>query len=515
MKSLLALMLVAGACWCSHAPANELGILVPVVVNGQALQKADPRGRTVPVVTQLRSGALYDQLRKEAGRGATALVLVLDDLAQRKAGATDTSPTWLLLSDRDGGFARKGFWLRDTPDDRERPSDRDRRARDEPASPSAERFVADPFVDLLVDANFVANGGFEEIFAHEMGHVFLRRLLPRLPYGYSRTPHMSLSITDNPTAFDEGFATHMQGLARRLTENESLRNQDLGLESRPFLSYWLSNLDRANRIDGVRRNWFVQAQVTAPGSGDAMMRRDHSTLFDTTRLKNGNQMMASEGVIATLFYRWLVPGSVERAAILQRYSMLFDALVALNHRPPANQKLDADAPLFLDMIEAYRATNPKESARLLALTIETTYGATADGALTVQFESLAADGRAGDIEKFSSGLKSARAALEHLQQTVAQSPSAARSALGPDIWLFRERPSAIAINLNTAERESLLVLPGVDAAAADRALESRRSKGPFKDVTDFAKRSALGPAAVAQLPTMLEAMTKAGTFPRE
>ncbi len=509
------MLLVVGACWCSHAPANELGILVPVVVNGQALQKPDPRGRSVPVVTQLRSGALYDQLRKEAGRGATALVLVLDDLAQRKAGATVSSPTWLLLSDRDGGFARKGFWLRDTPDDRERREGRDRRERDEAATANAERYVAEPFVDLLVDANFVANGGFEEIFAHEMGHVFLRRLLPRLPDGYSRTPHMSLAITDNPTAFDEGFATHMQGLARRFTENESLHNQDLGLENRPFLSYWLSNLDRASRIDGVRRNWFVQAQITAPGSGDAIMRRDHSTLFDTTRLKNGNQMMASEGVIATLFYRWLVPGSVERSAVLQRYSMLFDALVALNHRPPTNQKLDSDAPLFLDMIEAYRAVNPQESARLLALAIETTYGATADATLTTQFEGLAAEGRAGDIEKFSGELKSARSALEHLQTTVAQSPSTARAALGPSIWLFKERPTAIAIDLNTAEREALLTLPGVDAATADRALESRRSKGPFKDATDFAKRSSLAPAATAQLQGMLDAMTKAGTYARE
>src|SRR6185312_6523745 len=97
----------------------------------------------------------------------------------------------------------------------------------------------------IVDVNSIRVGDFEEIFAHEMGHIYLRRLLPTLPPGYSRTAHASLSMTDYPTAFDEGFATHFQGLARRLTSNTVLHDTDLGLESKPFLSYWLSNIDRA------------------------------------------------------------------------------------------------------------------------------------------------------------------------------------------------------------------------------------------------------------------------------
>src|SRR5262249_31315999 len=157
-----------------------------------------------------------------------------------------------------------------------------------------------------------------------------------------------------------------QGLARRFTHNTALRNQDLGLDGKPFVSYWLSNLDRASRIDGVRRNWFVQAQITLPGNGDPIARRDQSTLFDTARLKNGNQMMASEGVLATIFYRWLVAGSGEHAAVLQRYSAFFDALVVLNKQ----SQLDPEAPLVLDLIEARRTLDAKEGARVLALVID-------------------------------------------------------------------------------------------------------------------------------------------------
>jgi len=341
--------------------------------------------------------------------------------------------------------------------------------------------------------------------------VFLRRLLPRLPQGYSRTPHGSLAVTDNPTAFDEGFAIHFQGLARRFTHNTALRSQDLGLDGKPFVSYWLSNLDRTSRIDGVRRNWFVQAQITLPGNGDPVARRDQSTLFDTAHLKNGNQMMASEGVVATIFYRWLVAGAGEHAAVLQRYSAFFDALVVLNRQP----QLDPDAPLLLDLIEARRTLDAKEGTRVLSLFIDTTYGATADGSLMPSFEALALHGRSGDMAAFMGDLKTSRAALVRLQDAVAHSPAMARAALAPGIWLFKERPSALAVNLNTAEREHLMQLPGIDAAIADRALENRRSKGPFKDLNDFAKRSGVTAATAAQLADLCNAMTQAGTYARE
>ena len=85
-----------------------------------------------------------------------------------------------------------------------------------------------------------------------------------------------------------------------------------------------------------------------------------------------------------------------------------------------------------------------------------------------------------------------------------------RAALGPNVWLFKEKPRALAINLNTAEREALLELPGIDTATADRAVDSRRGKGPFKDLNDFAKRSGVSPAVLAQLADMRSAMTKAG-----
>ncbi|HEV8333762.1 MAG TPA: helix-hairpin-helix domain-containing protein [Steroidobacteraceae bacterium] len=476
---------------CAPAAAAQLGVLAPVIVDGQPLMKRDAKKREVPVVTRVTSGPLYEQLQKEAREGFTATVLALDELAQRRSG-TAPVPTWLYLAVEDGGFARAGFWLRDA---------------------RGERFVPDAFVDLVVDEDIVANGGFEEIFAHEMGHVFLRRLFPSLPFGYSRAPHMSLAITDYPTAFDEGFATHFQPLVRRLTRNASLRDEDLGLTSKPFVPYWLSNLDRSARTDGVRRNWFVQLQAPQGSAGST----EHSTLFDSERLKNGNQMLASEGVVATLFYRWLAPGPGDERALLERYGKMFDALAALDKRKPG-----PDSPLMIQLVDSYRSLLPQESDRMLTVLLETTYGATADASLTPTVESVAARGRAGDIETFVGELTPSRKAFAKLRESVLKDPASAGAALGPNLWLLSDTPmggpdknAKAAINLNTAERDDLLKLPGIDAASADKVLQSRRRDGLFRNLDDFIARAGVSADAKHRLVEMMSGMQRAGVYSRE
>ena len=476
---------------CAQCVAAELGVLAPVVVDGQPLMKRDSKDHAAPVVTRVTSGPLYEQLQKEAREGFTKTVLALDEMAQRRAGIAPV-PTWLYLAVEDGGFARAGFWLREG---------------------QGEHFVPDAFVDLVVDADTVANGGFEEIFTHEMGHVFLRRLLPNLPLGYSRTPHLSFAVTDYPTAFDEGFATHFQALVRRLTRNAALHDEDLGLTFKPLVPYWLSNLDRSARTDGVRRNWFVQLQAPQGDENSA----ERSTLFDIERLKNGNQMLASEGVVATLFYRWLAPGPGDERALLARYGNMFDAFAALNKLKPG-----PDAPLMLQLVASHRALFPKESERMMTILLDTTYGATADASLTPLVESVAAKGRAGDIETFVAELQATRKVMAQLRESVSKNPGSAGAALGPNIWLLTDAPmggpdknARRAVNLNTAERDELLKLPGIDDATARQLLDSRRSVGPFLDLGDFASRAKLSADASSRLMEMLRAMEKAGVYSRE
>jgi len=486
------LVLLAAA---SPTAAAELGVLAPVLANGQPQTQADPAGHAAPVVTRVTSGALYAQIQREAHDGFLATVLALDEHAQRIAGASTTTPTWLYLSAEDGGFARRGFWLEEN---------------------GRRRFVDELFVDLVVDADIIDDGGFEEIFTHEMGHVFLRRLMPGLPYGWSRTPHSSMSVTDYPTAFDEGFATHFQSLVRRHSRNPKLEELTLGLNAKPFVPLWLSNLDRAGRIDGVRRNLFVQQQLVPPGSeAEAWSRANESTAFDMARLKNGQQMLASEGVIATLFHRWLVPGEGTRDAIVARYSQLFRTMAAASAR---GWTMKPGTPMFLDLVDHACTDVPADCARLRNLVLDTTYGATADATLPRTTEAMAERGRIGDMAGFVTGLKQARAQMAQLQAAVAQDPERLRAMLGPDLWLLGHTPvkppglpsNAVAVNLNTAELEQLRTLPGIDAAIAGRALSSRRERGAFADIADFARRSGLDASQTGALEAAAAALQKDG-----
>ncbi len=438
----------------------ELGVLAPVIVDKAPLAKAAPEGGAkAPVVQRVTSGALFDALQKEAASGFTSRMLALDEHAMRIAGQGKT--TWLYLSPEDGGFARKGFWLQEG---------------------DTTRWVAEHFVDLVVDADSVADGEFEEIFAHELGHVFLRRLLPRLPAGQSRTPHHSFSITDQQTAFDEGWATHFQAAARRFTANARLTAQDQGVEYKAYTPFWMHNSDRNARVDGVRQNWFAHKQVTMPGAGASHERLNLSVFFDRTRLKSAAQMLASEGMLATFFFRHLVPGDAD--SLNKRYEAIFHALHAMNGG------LVADSKPLPALAHALLKTSPAEGARLIKVLVETSYGALSSPTLAAASEAVARAGRFGDAEGFVPALGQARKSMAIEVAAVQGEPARLAAHCGPDLWLLAPG-SQLSVNLNTAEVEHLMLLPGVRRTTAGRALASRDRDGDFKSVADFASRTGM------------------------
>jgi len=492
------------ACAAAYAPAGELAVLAPVLADNAPLSKPAPDGKgEAPVVSRVTSGALYDALQKEASDGFTAQMLALDDLAMQLSGSGKS--TWLLMSLEEGGFPRQGFWLQE---------------------PSGTRWVSEPYVDLVVDADSVADGSFEEIFAHELGHVFLRRLIGDLPAGQSRTPHHSFSITDQQTAFDEGWATHFQALARRFTRNERLRAQDQGVEFKAYVPFWMHHVDRHYRVEGVRQNLFAHRTVTMPGTGDAVERRELSSMFDRSRLKNPAQMLASEGMLATFFFRQLAPGEGGAAALRTRYEPMFRAFSTLGAQHPT-----VDTALLPAVAQIMAKQSPDDGKRFVKVLVETSYGALTSPALAAQAERVAQAGRFGDGDAFVPQLKEARKAMAAEVEDVQAHPDKLASRVGPALWLspVAARGAAGApatgvaggpaggtrartVNLNTAEREQLLALPGISAAAADRALASRDKDGYFSSVTDFARRAGL---AAAPLQAMADAARKAGGFTRE
>jgi len=478
---------IAAQCTAGTAGAT-LVPLEPVMEGGKPQSRTTPDGaRQAPVLQHLAAGPMATSLASEARTGATAFILELDALAQRIAGNTQPTPTYLFLSQEEGGFPRQGFWLQ--------------------LREGKPQWHADPYVDLIVDAGSIKDGSFEEIFAHESGHVLLRRLLPNLPAGYSRNRHASQAVTDYPTAFDEGFATHFQAVARLLTRNPQLRSQDAGTSFKPFLPYWRDHIDRNLRTRGVRDNLFVQRQLPWPAN-PASDNPDATTLFDPTQLKNGQQMMASEGVIATLFYHLMAEPAGNPAQLHARYEELFLALKALS-----GTTLKPDSPVFLRVARQVIEQTPSLRSRWLQTIVGITYGATVERNLPRQTEALALSGREG-AEQFIEQLAAIRKSLAALTREVERNPERLTAALGPEIWVAAD-PSGPPVNLNTAERDTLVLLLKLDPTTAERALQSRRSQSPFASIEDFAARAGLSGARVMQFTAAARAISEAGPVSRQ
>lgn len=474
------LSLVVLFAWNGWAYSASLGVLVPVRQGDEIASRIGAGGIAMPILQLAPDSTLRQALLEESVRGTVAFALKLDEQAQRAAGQS-VQPTWLMLADEEGGFARRGFWLRESGGD---------------------RFVDQPYVALVVDARSVADGSFEEIFAHELGHVLLRRLIPRLPAGMSRVPHGSLTVTDDPTALDEGFAIHFQPLARMLTVNAALKAHDAGLGDKPFTSLWQSNVDGTLRIDGVRRNWFIHRQLLPPGDDDAAARRANSSAFDVGALKNGNQMMASEGVAATLFYRTLAP----HPSVL-RYVSFFRALKHLN-----TQDLQPDSHLLPLLAQSWIAIDPQQGTRFASILVESTYGATVERTLPRATMALAQVGRAGKQEAFVEQLKSLRAQMDALTERAVREPATLTAALGPALWLATSQ--SLVLNVNTAEADQLSVLDRSLADWAERIVAEREARGSFGSLSDLTQRVGLPAALAGRLGDMAAAALTLGTYPR-
>src|SRR5258706_11571304 len=479
-RSLVITALLALLTWSGAARAAQLGVLAPVQQGAEAASKPGPGGQLLPILRPAPDDPLWRALVAESRSGTVAFALKLDEQAQRLSGQAP-QPTWLLLTEEEGGFAQRGFWLR-------------RSGRD--------RLVDQPYVALLTDSASIRDGSFEEIFSHELGHVLLRRVLPRLPAGMSRLRHGSLTVTDDPTALDEGFAIHFQALSRLLTANPALRAHDAGLGDKAFTPLWQSNVDGTFRIDGVRRNWFIHRQLLPPGNDDAPGRRANSSAFDVAALKNGDQMMASEGVVATLFYRALA-----RRPSVDRYVSLFRALQRLSR-----QELKPDSPLLPLLVQSWIVTDPSRGNEFLRLFIEITYGSTIETALPHSTVALAQAERVWHTEVVVEQLKPAREQLAALTERTARQPGLLTAALGPAIWLASSAP--LIVNLNTAEADELAALDHSFACCAEKIVAERDAHGPFHSLDDLVQRTGLAVPLPKMLSDLAAAAMALGTYPR-
>lgn len=471
---------------------------------GKAVTARTTDGREVPVAMRIDNGALARRLETAVATGAAALLPALDGkaraLSRQRTDCPDLGNAVIVfLSEEDGGYARKDLFLQE--------------------GPGAPRLCADYYIDITVDPKSIDDGEFEEVLSHEYGHVLLRRLLGPIPPTMSRNAHSILTVTDPTTAFDEGFGEHFQPIALALTQNPGFRERARDTNSSPA-DYWLSRRETRLREIGIPRGDF-QFDHQPDGSnllGIARWRAAQTDWSsDPCRLRSGEQMMASEGVAATLFYRLIGP-DLRPQSLLARYDRLITVLAEMG-------RWGSRAPM-VDLVSRWIARYPDDRAHVLAAFLEATAGATFNPVLREQTQALSCTGASGRMARFVAALKDYRATIKALLSDSSDAGPALAANLAPEIWLADPQVHTpaepwsddliepLVLDLNTTDEASLAYLLKGDSSLARRLVAARADRG-FANVRDAILRAGLDEQRSIQLLAMEKAAENLPPFTRQ
>lgn len=300
----------------------------------------------LPVYVHHQQGAEHVALLE---RGFSGRLLRLFRLVQQFLHMRDgrpVEPAYLLLSTNQGGFPRFGFWL-----DGERKDD-----------------VG--YVDLHQRSALAGRyGAVDQIFPHELMHVIVQQLAgPAAPgMGGANQLHAIAVRTDRITAFSEGIAESVQVLSiddpdahsdtRALASDVSLPSiTDRRLvwyartlearwapapPARMGFVMWFGQAEQVMRYHAVKANAFaleppVSAKLLAQNDPYAAYLVENMLPGETgAPVKSTGRLLATEGVIASLFSKWVIEpalgGPAPSADLLARFGTSLEELTPLDH----------------------------------------------------------------------------------------------------------------------------------------------------------------------------------------
>ncbi len=403
------------------------------------------------------------RIARELLRGFPARLVRLYRMEQtflhNTAGAA-VEPAYLEFSARQGGFPGFGFWLGDQ------------------ARPGV------GYVDLYQQRSERARfGGIDQIFPHELAHVIMRQLAGESPRGGSTQGHAIGVRTDPVTAFDEGFAEHFQVMAlddpdadprtRALLKDpywaararrDAVAYREAmaarwapGCRARVGFMLWFSDAEQVWRYHAVKANAFGR-QVSIPArlfrGGDVYAAYLIENILPgepSDPPKTAAQMLATEGVVSTLFWRWATSDALRNRYRDDSFYAPFGV---------ARGEVTPDLNVYLKLFSALHAAKPHS----------------AQAAIVAYRRAFPED--AGDLDAI-------------VREVLLGQPLPG----APEIWLandafrvgtrvfdqFRAAPQVHTFDLNAASLVDLASIPGV---TIDLAREIRR-RAPYASLSDL------------------------------
>ncbi len=504
---------------------SQPGVVPIVLLRRSAKPDPDKSGADVlmPAIPALDPIAARAVAIMTAPGGYSQLVLRLNQRAKsylsRNAAwpqaqrAALAEPAYLFLSDRQGGFPSESFWL-EQPDG------------------SLARKNGVQFVDTVVDGRDMEPGnigGLEAIYAHELGHLIMAALADSAPQHASSALHFSTVKTDAWTAFKEGWGEHFQAMSLDHCPGASWQS-DRGQPASAFEQTWYDRFAR-EQIDGcwicpanlrflrwqgpaeqrlrdepIRRNLFIHRRAL-PGSfldgrrpaREARMYRDVMPPSADGTLKNGPEMMASESVIAALFYRL---ASDDRLRNTYRTPAFYEAFLSPGQATiaPDSNLRDLVAPaenvylkLFdvfhqhftwgdwpaIELVKAYAARFPDEAGAIYDVFLDVTRG------VTVEQDATRRHAEPGYLAGMRDRLMTGRARLDgNMGRPLWVVVPGIEFGMG--LYRYFAVPTSLTFDVNAADVVDLLSVPGVSPALAAAIVRHRDEHGLFAGIDALA-----------------------------
>ncbi len=282
-----------------------------------------PTGDTILNLPEMQilndSTQLYKDFTKIVDNSFVEEILDLYFLTQvylkNKNNLTEVEPAYLALTQNDGGFARVGFQIRNGSDHINK--------EDVPYIDIVEDRVSDSLDRLM---------SLTQLYPHEMGHIIYGLLSSTdtsLNNYRSVDMHYFSIRTDYPTAFNEGFAEHIENVSRIFEENETIRkgifsdieririsseNYKNGFEKdfiypvrlgyyKMSMLMWYQKFENFKRYEHAINNTvrYQNATLDLRNIEDQLTIKNTGIRQNKNELRNYIQMLSTEGVISAFF----------------------------------------------------------------------------------------------------------------------------------------------------------------------------------------------------------------------
>jgi Type II secretion system (T2SS), protein K len=355
---------------------------------------------------------------------------------------------------------------------------------------------------------------FKTTLLHETGHMVLALLNAgeKIPQqGIASIPHTTAALTDRGTAFDEGFAIHLETLAAHFLTDPEIQSRynhqsfQFGVplmlgEYHRIAGDLLSYSQTATRYIEVRENNFAFAPAF---KGPDYFRTQLEKSRDFAELRDADQLLQSEGFHASFFFSQLVRGvhPTFDDTVMGRQNRTLEVLADVF----AEESSSGDSPYLLRFIEHYLKKFPDEGKEVLDVFLDLSHGVFLDrNAARLWHDHYLAALRLDLAEKKNDAIESAR---QNWRTKVLADPKILYSLLGPQIpvevadtsilLVAFEEAAPLAFDINTAEEGVLRCVPGITDREIGTWLAQRRSK-PFEDAADFKARAGVSAALLSR-----------------